>query len=218
MKYDIYLNNVKTSKEIPVSWDQVTFRKFLKLGECGQDNIKVLSLFTDVPYETLVKCRFPDLEKAIATLSFLREQPVPIIPKEILGYQIPKDLGLEQVQMYIDLKNYVNETKDLQPLEKLSKYPLYCAVYSCKDNYSFQRAEELCETFFEAPCTEVLGIGNFTLLRLTALNLAINPTSRKPLGLKMRLKLVLTSWPRTLAVIQRWFTWRKKPVEAIKNY
>jgi hypothetical protein len=166
-------NNQKQEKPIPVSWDQVTFGQFLKLGECGSDRIKVLSLFTGIDYETLKKSKIIGLDRALAALLFLEKAPEPRVPKEILGYPVPENLEFEQVQMYLDLKTYLEESKGKTPEEQLAQYTLYCAVYAVphwkQGQYSWEFTEKLAPLFLNAPCTEVMGIGNFTLAKLIGL-------------------------------------------------
>lgn len=173
MTLTIIHNNQKQEKQIPVSWDGVTFDQFLKLGECGSDKIKVLSLFTGIDYETLKKSKVVGLDSVLAALSFLEKAPEPRIPKTILGYPVPDNLEFEQVQQYLDIKNYLEESKAKTPQQQLEQYTLYCAVYAVphwkQGQYSWEHTEKLAPLFLNAPCTEVMGIGNFTLAKLIGL-------------------------------------------------
>jgi hypothetical protein len=207
--------------DIPTSWDQVTFRKFLELDKVGSDITKVIALLLDIEHATLLKAKIFDMDKVIAVLGFLNSPAQAFIPTSICGYPVPKDLAFEEVQQFVDLKAYLAETKGKTGIEQLSQYPVYCAVYACKHrygSYDFKKAELLSELFFNAPCTEVLGIGNFTLLRLAGLNLNIAASSRPPLTLMQKFKLVLISWRKISVHMQRWFLWRKKLVGQTKNY
>lgn len=206
---------------IPTSWEQVTFRKFLELDKCGNDITKVIALLIDIDHATLLKARIFDMDKVIAVLGFLNSQAQASIPTSICGYPVPKDLAFEEVQMFVDLKAYIAETKDKTPMEQLAQYPVYCAVYACKHrygSYDFKKAEALSEVFFNAPCTEVLGIGNFTLLRLAGLNLNIAVSSRPRLTLMQKFRLVLISWRKISVHLQRWFSWKKRLADPTKNY
>jgi hypothetical protein len=213
MKVSIYINSKETSREIPINWDQVTFRQFLALEKCGDDIIQVIAMFTGVDYEALKKAKIKNLDEIIAALGFLKRKIEPVIPRNILTYPVPKNLEFEQVQMYIDLKNYVKESKELTPIEQLERYTLYCAVYACMakhGKYDWTLAEAMKDEFLEAPCTEVMGIGNFTLLRLIGLNLNINLNSQKPNTLIKKLRLVLKIYRLRLAQRLRSLTWRKR--------
>lgn len=221
MKVTVVQNGKPQAINLPTSWDQVTFRQFLKLDECGNDIVKVIALLTGIEYDTLLKAKIVDMDQVIAMLGFLNRPAQPFIPTSICGYPVPKDLAFEEVQMFVDLKTYIAETKEKTGLEQLAQYPVYCAVYACSHRYGkydFQLAENLSEVFFDAPCTEVLGIGNFTLARLIGLNLNIAVNSRKPLTRMQRFKLVLISWRKISVHMQRWFTWKKKLADQTKNY
>lgn len=221
MKVTVIQNGKPQVIDLPTSWDQVTFRQFLKLDECGDDIVKVIALLTGIEYNTLLKAKIVDMDQVIAMLGFLKKPAQPFIPTSICGYPVPKDLAFEEVQMFVDLKTYIFETKDKTGLEQLAQYPVYCAVYACSyryGKYDFQLAEKLSDVFFDAPCTEVLGIGNFTLLRLTGLNLNIALNSRQPLTRMQKFKLVLKTWRKTSVHMQRWFTWKKKLAGQTKNY
>lgn len=221
MKVTVIHNGKPQTINLPTSWDQVTFRQFLNLDECGNDIVKVIALLTGIEYNTLLKAKIVDMDQVIAMLGFLKKPAQPFIPTSICGYPVPKDLAFEEVQMFVDLKTYIAETKDKTPLEQLAQYPVYCAVYACKHRYGkydFQLAEKLSEVFFNAPCTEVLGIGNFTLLRLTGLNLNIAVNSRQPLTLMKKFKLVLKTWRKAPVHMARWFSWKKRLVHHTKNY
>jgi hypothetical protein len=220
MKVTIALNGKPEVRDIPTSWDQVTFRKFLELDKVT-DITKVIALLLDIDHATLLKAKIFDMDKVIAVLGFLNSPAQPFIPTSICGYPVPKDLAFEEVQQFVDLKAYLAETKGKTGIEQLAQYPVYCAVYACKHrygSYDFKKAELLSEIFFNAPCTEVLGIGNFTLLRLAGLNLNIAASSRPPLTLIQKCKLVLISWRKISVHMQRWFLWRKKLVGQTKNY
>jgi len=213
MKVTIIQNGKPEVRSIPTSWDQVTFKNFLEIDKCEQDVVKVIALFLGIDHDTLLKAKLVDMDKVIAVLGFLNSPARPVIPTSICGYPVPKDLAFEEVQQFVDLKKYVSETKGLTGLEQLAKYPLYCAVYACKHRYGrydFQLAERLQEVFFNAPCTEVLGIGNFTLLRLTGLNLNIAASSLPPSTPWKKFKLVLKTWQNPMAHIQRLFTWKRR--------
>lgn len=217
MKVTILINSKPQERNIPVCWEDVLFWQFLLLEKCGQDIIKVLSLFTGVDYETLRQAKIINLEQVIAVLGFLNTKLIPTVPKTILKYPVPSNLEIEQVQQYIDLKNYIIEANKLTPTEQLEKYALYCAVYACAapnayGKYSWEHAEKMQAEFLNAPCTEVMGIGNFTLLKLAGLNLATGKTSRKADSAVMRLRLVLAGWRIRMVLFLRSLTWRKRLV------
>lgn len=200
MKVTIILNKQEYIRDVPTSWDQVTFKEFLALDSCGQDIVKVIALFTGIDYEQLKVAKIKNMDTVIATLGFLNKPIEPVDPlsiKTILGYPLPKDLEFEQVQMYLDLKNYVSEAQKLTPVEQLERYTLYVAVYTCshwKGNYDWKYAEELAPVFLKAPAVEVLALGNFTLLRLIGLNLNMRIDSLKAVSRLKRFRLVFKGY------------------------
>ena len=213
MKVSIYTNGKEHKRDIPISWDQVNFKDFLALEYCGDDIVKVIALLTRMDYEVLLKSKIANMDQVIAILGFLKQPPKPYVPNKLLIYDIPKDLAFEQVQMYVDLKNYINASHESTPQDKLKSYTLYCAVYSCiqkHGKYDWKLAEAMADEFLQAPCTEVMGVGNFTLVKLIGLNLNINPDSLKANTLVKKFKLVLKSWRKTSVHLERWFSWRKR--------
>jgi hypothetical protein len=221
MIYTFIINGKETKKDVPVQWADVSFQAFLHLEKCGDDIIKVISFFTGIEYDILLKCKIPMFDDLVSKLKFLNEKIEPVVPKSCLGYTIPKDLEYESVGQYKDLKDYVKEAVQLIPSEQFSKYTTYCAVYACKakhGDYDFQKAEAMADEFLNAPCPEVIGIGNFTLLRLTALTMHINPSYQAPLSRMKKFKLALTAWLKTLVPMAPWFIWRKKLGGQKTNY
>lgn len=197
MKVTITLNKQTFHRDIPISWDQVTFGDFLKLDACGQDVIKVIAMLTRVDYEQLKKAHIKNLDGVIATLGFLNKPMVPAdyqSIKSLYGYPLPKGLEFEETQMYLDLKDEIGKDQALTPIQQLEKYTLYCAVYACKHfygEYGWEHALKLAPVFLNAPCTEVVAVGNFTLMRLIGLNLGIATDSLNQVSRIKKFRLVL---------------------------
>jgi hypothetical protein len=231
MRLDITLNGKLTHKNIPTSWDQVTYKQFLDLVDCVDDYVKAISVFTGVPSEVIRKAKILGLDDVIHVLGFLRQECPTRIPERLGLYPIPKNLGFETIAQYEDIQEEVKRSKELTPKEQLAKYPLYCAVYACKHlsiercvaldekfpnegivygEYHWRKAEVMQEDFINCPVSEVLGIGNFTLLKLTALNLNINPSYRQPVTRMKKLKLVLKRWLLRSGLWELWITCQKK--------
>lgn len=214
MTLTIIHNNQKQENQIPISWDQVTFGHFLKLGECGSDKIKVLALFTGIDYETLKKSKVIGLDSVLAALSFLEKVPEPRVPKTILGYPVPENLEFHQVQQYLDLKNYLEESRTKTPEEQLAQYTLYCAVYAVphwkQGEYDFTYAEKLAPLFLTAPCTEVMGIGNFTLAKLIGLKHDIKINYHPQGSVMQRFRLVIKGYRLRMEAFFQSLTLRKE--------
>jgi hypothetical protein len=224
MKVSILINKHEHKRDIPLSYDHVSFGDFLKLDECGTDKVKVMSLFWRLDYETLCKAKIKNMDEVLSKLKFL-DKPM-VLPdvksiKELYGYPLPTNLEWEETQQYLDLKACVAESKDLTPKQQLERYTLYCAVYACKHwtgSYSIEAAEKLAPVFLNAPCTEVMAVGNFTLLRLIGLNLNTNPASQKAGSRMQRFRLALKGWAIRMGSISRWTIWLKRLGVKRMNY
>lgn len=172
MTISVTIQGRTVKRDIPTRWAEVTFKQFLELDSCGEDYAKVLSLFTGIDDATIRKASITKLDSVLEMLGFLRTKIPTDLPESICGYKLPKDLGFETVGQYSDLKQDLNDSKDLTPTQRIEKYTLYCAIYACKakyGEYDWQKAEEMRDEFLNAPVTEVLAVGNFTLLKLIAL-------------------------------------------------
>lgn len=234
MRIEITINGKTEYREIPTKWEQVTFKTFLALTESGDNSVKIVSALTGIDPEVIRKARIKNLDEILLILSFLKSDPPVIIPKSVLGYEVPKDLGFETIGQYEDLREYLKNTKELSKKELLEKYTLLCAVYACKHmnlmrceelfiklnkpekpivvgQYDWRKAEEMANEFLEAPAPEVLSIGNFTYLKLIGLSKPVAPNSRSRNTLMKKFKLVLTAYRLRLAFMVRSFTWKKKP-------
>jgi len=215
MKIKIVHSNQTIEPDLPLSYDEITFEKFLELGEVGNDRIKAMPCLTGLDYELLKSAKVVNLDSILPLLSFLDEPLKADVPKKILKYSIPKNLENEETQRYLDLKLCIEESINLDPIEQLKRYPLYCAIYACSDpkaygKYSYEYAVEMQKEFFKAPCTEVVGIGHFTLLKMLGLKKNTDLSSPQPSTTKRKLKLVLINWRKILVHIQRWFYLRKR--------
>ncbi len=217
MIIQITLNGVRTSKDIPLSWKDVTFRQFIALQECKDDFIKVMSLFTGIEPEIIKKALIDNLDGLILALGFLKTEPLQVKPTAILGYDLPKDLGFETIAQFEDVKDTLKKAKDMTVLDHLKLYPLYCSIYACRP-YDWVKAEELQDKFFDAPCQEVLGVGNFTLAKLIGLKLSTGQKSQSRSILPKKFRQALTVWLMRLDFTVRSFFWKKKQVINEKSF
>lgn len=217
MKITIELNRIKVTKEIPTSWDDVTFGQFLDLSQAGNDTAKILSVFTEIPEETIKKAKIHNLDLILNAISFVsKDQIKTVLPDKILGYKVPKNLQTETIGQYEDLKLEAAKIKD-NSKESLSIYTKFCAIYAV-DPYDYKEAERLAPAFLHAPCGEVVAIGNFTLLKLIE---SKDITLSKALELHLRPKkwrLVLTAWRARLGFTVRYYLWRRKLPSIVKSY
>lgn len=210
MKITIELNKVKVTKDIPISWEEVTFRQFLDLAEAGNDRAKILSVFTGIEPDTLRKARITNFDKINTLLGFVERNDISIdrIPQKILGYKIPKNLELETIGQFEDLKLQAKSITD-NSKESLAAYTRMCAIY-CVSPYDWSEAERIAPYFMDAPCGEVLAVGNFTLMKLMPLNKSGLKNLLKPNSIRKRLKLAMIAYINRLAFTIRYYTWKRK--------
>lgn len=218
MNIELELNGVKITRKIPISWagpDAVTFGQFIDLEPLQQDKVKVLAYFLGMDDATLRKARITGLDAILLALDFLSTQPELSIPEKIMGHSMPKDLAFETIGQYADLRDDLKNTQDMTGLDRLKRYPLYCATYACRP-YDWQKAEAMKEEFMNAPAAEVLAIGHFTLLKLIGLSVPTKPTSQTLRTRLKKLKQVLSVWARNTGFMVRYYIWRGKQAIAGK--
>lgn len=215
MTVHITLNGVRVTKDIPESWDKVTFRQSLAIT--GKSKVYALSVFTDIPEETLRIAQVHNANAVMELLSFLDREITYTMPESIMGHKLPKDLESESIAQYADIQEIVSKFDEKDPMKNIEKYPLIVATY-CVNPYDFKEAEKIAEKLFDAPCTEVMAVGNFTLARLLASKLNIPnpfPLAATPPN---RLRRVMISWRYRLDFIIRYFSWRKALPSPVRNY
>lgn len=214
MIFNAELNGVKLKKEIPTDWDQVTFRQFLKL----QDNkdLTALSVFTGLDPETLKKAKIKNFDDVIRALSFTNYPPDLLkLPKSILGHPVRQDLGFEPFGRYTDIKDIIEKEQPNGNI--INHYPLMASIYTMGGEYKFHEAQNNAEQFQEAPCTEVLALGNFLLMRLIGLKNTNRKTSQNRPTLLKKLRLVFLLWRARLAFTLRYYIWKKRHLSTGKN-
>lgn len=202
MIFEATLNNVKVTRDIPTDWPQVKYSIFLKLQD--RKELSTLSIFTGFEPEILKQATVKNLDQVIRALSFVKTNPDLFkLPKKILGYEVRQDLGFEPFGRYTDIKELVE--KEQSEVELLKQYPLLCATYCMPGVYDFKEAEKLAAQFEEAPCTEVLALGNFLLLRLIGLKSSTEKTSLLTRILPKKVRLAFQLWRARLGFQLRYF-------------
>lgn len=238
MKITVRVNDVNQHINVPVSWDQVTYKQFLQLAKAGNSYAKVLSVLTGIDEGVITRAQIKNLDAAMQILSFIRKPCPYFVPHKILFYPLPKDLGFESVAQYEDIRSTLEKLKDATEDQRLNQYPYFVAVYACRHmskercedlreatgnneikfgEYHYLKAEAMAEDFFNCPAPEVLGIGNFTLLKYVSLNLGINPVYQMRLTPMKRLRLVFKRWLLSLDLPERLATWKKRLAFQVKS-
>lgn len=214
MIFNAELNGVKFTKEIPTGWEGVTFRQFLQLKD--NKDLTALSVFTGIDKETLKKAKIKNFDDVIRALAFTGFQPDLFkLPKSISGHPVRQDLGFEPFGRYTDIKDIIE--KGLPEEELLKQYPLFAAIYTFPGEYKSHEAEKNAELFYDSPCTEVLALGNFLLMRLIGLKNTTGKTSPNRLTLLRKIKLVFLLWRARLAFTLRYSIWKRRHLSTAKS-
>lgn len=212
MKVTATLNGVKVTKAMPIRYKELGFRKYVDLAFCEDEPVKVLSILLEHDEETLRKAKIFNLDEVLTLMSFLKKPIELRLPKEILGYKIPRDLKFESMNRYADIQHIAESFgKDLTK-EGLLQYAELVSIYAMP-NYEEASDEEkqaFIEQFYNAPCEEVMAIGNFTLMKLTALRTSTSKDFQKAATLKSRSRLVLKAWLSRMAFSIRYAIWKRK--------
>lgn len=203
--------------EIPTGWPQVTFEQYLKYFTFQGDMIKAVALFTGLDEQMVRDAEIHNLGAVAACLHFLNTPLDYLLPLTIEGYPIPKDLDGESIAQYADLQTITGLFKDDDPTGNYQHFPLIVATY-CIKPYDFIQAEKLAPTFLKSPCTEVLAIGNFTLVRLYALRSGTLPTSPPVATPLNKLRLGMINWLKTLASTIRYNSWKRSLPTSERNF
>ena len=195
--------------DIPTSWKEVTFGQFLRLSEAGQDSAMILSIFTGIEEDIIRSSKIKGIEGILQALGFMSGKLATDIPKTCMGFKVPPGLEFETIGQFEDIKSVFDEIKSTDT-ENIKRYTELVAIYAVTP-YDSKKAEELAPMFMDAPCEEVMAIGNFTAMKLIELNLSIkvNTQNRQDTRLK-KLKLVLKAWLNNLAFSIRFYLWKRK--------
>jgi len=220
MKFSFKLGKETITRELPTRWEEVTFKMFCDVAE-AKDDIDILAIVTGLDRESLRKVKILNLDTIMAAMSFLKSPCPQSLPKTILGYKVSKDLSYETTGQYEDLRNDLNANKDASGIDQIKRYPLYCAIYCCPQEYGeydWEKAEWMSKWFWNAPAGEVLAVGNFTLAKLTALKLGIKVDFHPRISLRKRLTLAFRILLMRLGFTARSYTWKAKQGTGEKNY
>jgi hypothetical protein len=201
--------------EIPTRWEEITFRVFIALQKCKGDWLKIFSVFTGISPEELISVRWKNLDDLLVATSFLNGDMPNTVPKTILGYAIPEDIGFETVGQYKYIKEDVEKSATMPPLEQLERYALYVAAYACTEKhgeFSWANTEAMADEFLDAPAPEVLATANFILLKLIGLSRPIGNGFQLRNTVRRRLRQVIRAWRLYLVSTVQLWQWRRKPI------
>lgn len=225
MNFKITLNGVTLEKQIPDNWQQVTFMMYLQIMDIPNDEPhRILAALTGVDEVTLNKAKIVGLDKVLQCLSFMRTSPMDFtVPETILGHKVPKNLQWESTGQFKDCQSIAATIKPVDgnvSRADQEKYLQFVAIYTMP-NYldaTMEEQEEFAKQFNQAPCEEVLAIGNFTLLKLIALKLNIKKEPASKSGPMKRWRQAFRLWRINTALTLRFYLLRRKLGSARMKY
>lgn len=213
MKITLTLNGKTEQQEIPTSWEQVPYSTFVKLSSA--DPLDVLCVLWGIDKEILKRATIKGFEEVATLLNFVRTPiDTTVLPKEIMGCPVPKDLNFDEVGRYWDIKMIYDSFFDAENKYNpdLSKFPEIVAI-AVMPNYLDAKKEDQ-DAFTlkmgDAPCGEVLAIANFYLVRLTLSNMRTAKNSKPTSTARKSWRLGIRSYLRNLVITVRLWRWRKK--------
>lgn len=166
--------------QIETSWEELSFRKYLKLVErgIGADSFQVkqsdvLSVMLDLPADVIQKADFQGLDRVLKALNFLYSMPsIEEYPKKLGEYSIPQDITHHSVEQFETMERHINKAAGQQDMvEKVRPLAMYCAIY-CQpmlgDQFDEEKAQYLSEKIMDYPCEEVMSAGTFFTLKFVS--------------------------------------------------
>jgi hypothetical protein len=183
----------------------------------AKDIADVLAIFLGLESDTIRKAKIVNLNEALDKIKFLDVTNMPVlVPKTILGYPIPDDLNYQTICRYEDIKTLATKCVPAKN-EKLSSkhlnnYVQMAGIYAMP-NYeeaSEKERDEFISKFYDAPCGEVMAIGNFTVMRLTVSSVKGSAIFLNLLTRMHKLRLALKSFNARLGFSLRFFIWKRK--------
>jgi hypothetical protein len=125
-----------------------------------------------------------------------------------MGYAIPERLETQTIGQFEDMKVEVSKIKDASK-ESLKSYAMICAIHATNP-YDYSEAVKVSSVFMDAPCEEVMAIGNFTLVKLAELmNPMLRTAPKSPSRLK-RWRQGMKGWLKNLVFTARYYSWKRK--------
>lgn len=221
MKCTFKLNGVSVVKDIPTRWEEVSWSQFIAISKAGDDRGKVLSILSGIDYDTLKTAQISNFTALMQLISWVWATKLdPLLPSKItiLGtnheYPVANNLELTEYDRYMDLDRIVRSMTDENVLDH---FPLICATYAVNP-YKWEDAEALAKEFHNAPCTEVMAIGNFTQVNILGLRNIIPTIALRGDTRLNRWRRAMRHWAEYLAVTLRYYSLRKTLPTSVKKF
>ena len=187
--------NGKTLK-VPASWEDVTFDQYIKYLRSDGNNLKVVSIFTEIPEDVLLnpKTEIVGFDNIITALDFLNDKPEFEITYKLGKYTIPKDITFESPAQYFDMKACMINAADV--ISCTEKYADILAIYVQKIRdgaYDQEKAKAMVPDIMKMPAGEVLSAGSLFIVKLLNLSKNTPKTSLKQVTKSKKSRQGLTS-------------------------
>jgi hypothetical protein len=182
--FTIELNGVKVNKEIPTTWNEVTFEQYLKILKVNTNEAEFLSVFTEIEPETIKKAKIKGLENLLLALDFLKDAPDwTHKPEVFMGMPMPNDITFEALGPYIDCRSILFDVQAKGLPEFVEAYAKYCAIYlqaidTDWTGYDHDKAMQYVREILKQPAGEVVGLGSFFISKF--LTLKTNMQEKSP--------------------------------------
>lgn len=176
-------------KQIPTCWEDLTFQQYVDLLTFKGDDVDMISMFTGVEREQLLKGKIKGLEPLLLALEFLQSEPGFKAPTLFMGHHVP-DITFHSLGPYVDCRHIVSKMPAKDITEFVKSYAELCAIYvqSLREEYDNEKAMKLIPEIYNQPAWEVVGLGSFFITKFVPLkkNTQSNSPQTEPLQKKKK--------------------------------
>jgi len=160
--------------KLPTAWADVTYQQHTALLSLPNTLIDQINLFTGIGLEKLQKSELKNLEKIALALSFINIPPdFTPGPKDIGKYLVPKDVTIESLGQFEDLRGLCN--KRPANIDTTENRVLFCelcleaaAIYvqKIKDGvYNSNNVPQVKDELRDECCLDIIQTGSFFLFK-----------------------------------------------------
>jgi hypothetical protein len=210
--------------ELPESYEEVSFEKFMALADCEGVNLKAVSILTGISEEEWSSSNdvaayyycFNSLStwigKGISEMTDREVKKLKYLSKNIEL----TDIGEQSVAQYEDLKILASKYQthyESDPIEAMKEYyPLFVAIYlqpkTQGEKYDYSKAKELTKFVNELPAPTVIGITNFFFTKLVASSFGIRTSAPSSSSWLKSWMLGLNNYTKRLAFQRHLTAWQ----------
>lgn len=211
--------------ELPESWEEVSFKKFLDLSECDNVDLSAVAVLTGVNKEDWAKSNNVSLyyycmnelskwvTKGIVDMNNREVKRLEFLSKNIEF----ADLAEQSVAQYEDLKILLDKYQKLyesKPFEAMRLYyPLMASIYLQpkvnSEQYNYEKAQSYVTDIMELPAPVVIGVVNFFLTKFVASRIGISNNVQMASSRWKRWKQGFQNYIKRLVFRQFLTAWQK---------